>query len=82
MLVELEPPGGPTSTLRVRLEVGDGVSHWFDWAQVAADDIDGLALGSGFEVVERWHAGGRWFARLDADPNPSAARGGDREEAR
>lgn len=85
VLVELEPPGGPTSTLLVRVEDGGDSSHWFDWAQLASHDVDGVARDAGFEVGERWHAGGRWFARLDASGaedrsgvgDVAAARGGD-----
>jgi hypothetical protein len=48
----------------VRLEGPDRRSGWIDWSFVAADCIDRLAGDSGFEVVERWSADGRWFARL------------------
>jgi SAM-dependent methyltransferase len=63
-LVELEPPLTPCRSSRVRLEGPDRRSGWIDWSFVAADCIDRLAGDSGFEVVERWSADGRWFARL------------------
>ena len=54
VLVELERPGGGVRT----------VSGWLDWARVAVDAIDGPAASAGFEVVERWRDGGRWFGLL------------------
>jgi SAM-dependent methyltransferase len=65
LLVELEPPGGPTSSLVVRTETGDAVSHWFEWAQLAADRVDDVARKAGFDVCEQWHSQDRWFAQLD-----------------
>lgn len=65
VLMELEPPGAPSSSLVVRTEDADGVSHWFDWAQLAADDVEDVAWEAGLVVAERWEAAGRWFARLD-----------------
>src|SRR5207244_12763968 len=34
VLVELERPGSGRHSIRVRLEHGDSVSDWFDWARV------------------------------------------------
>lgn len=65
VLVELEPPGIPSARLLVRTENAQGVSHWFDWAQLAVDDVVGAARSAGLMVGERWEAAGRWFARLD-----------------
>ncbi len=72
VLVELEPPGAPSARLRVRTEDGQGTSHWFAWAQVAADDVDAAAGSAGFTVIERWSGAGRWFARLDATDGDAA----------
>lgn len=85
VLIELEPPGAPSTRLRVRTEDGRGISHWFAWAQVAADDVDAAACAAGFTVTERWSGAGRWFARLDVtacvsiggDATAFASTGGD-----
>jgi hypothetical protein len=61
-LVELDPPGRPTFTTRIRLEAHGVVSEWFAWARVGVDGIERLAALAGFEragllaVEERWIA--------------------------
>jgi SAM-dependent methyltransferase len=61
-LVELDPPGRPTCTTRIRLEAHGVVSEWFAWARVGVDGIASLAARAGFEragllaVEERWIA--------------------------
>jgi SAM-dependent methyltransferase len=64
VLVELDPPGTGIKRVRVRLEHGEFRSAPFDWALVAFDAIRGPARSAGFEVVERWRDGDRWFGRL------------------
>jgi SAM-dependent methyltransferase len=64
VLVELEPPGAPTLTTRVRLEAPGVVSEWFAWGSVGVDGIDGLSAGAGFHAAETLECGDRWFARL------------------
>lgn len=66
VLVELERPGSGLRPIKVRLEHGDAVSAWFDWARVAVDAIDQPATEAGFSVAERWRDGERWFALLRA----------------
>ncbi|HEX5617588.1 MAG TPA: class I SAM-dependent methyltransferase [Solirubrobacteraceae bacterium] len=65
-LVELDPPGAPTTRTRVRLEAGGDVSEWFRWARVGVDGIEPLAAAAGLEVVDVLCAGGRWLARLQS----------------
>jgi SAM-dependent methyltransferase len=61
-LVELDPPGHPTFTTRIRLEGHGEVSEWFAWARVGVDGIAALAARAGLEragllaVEERWIA--------------------------
>lgn len=61
-LVELDPPGRPTFTTRIRLEAHSEVSEWFAWARVGVDGIAPLAARAGLErtgllaVKERWIA--------------------------
>jgi SAM-dependent methyltransferase len=61
-LVELDPPGRPTFTTRIRLEAHGQVSEWFAWARVGVDGIHELAAAAGLEragllaVEERWIA--------------------------
>jgi SAM-dependent methyltransferase len=64
VLVELDPPGAGIKRVRVRLEHGESTSAPFDWALVAVDALSEPAGAAGFEVVERWCDGERWFARL------------------
>jgi SAM-dependent methyltransferase len=65
-LVEVEGPGVPTETLRVRIE-GDGpATCWFPWAVVGADRLGPLAEAASFDLAEVWTRSGRWFATLEA----------------
>jgi hypothetical protein len=64
VLVELEPPATAPRAQRVRLEGARATSTWVPWHFVGDEEIDGLAAATGFESVERWQAGGRWFAQL------------------
>jgi SAM-dependent methyltransferase len=65
VLVELEPPGAPTLSSRVRLEAPGAVSEWFAWASVGVDGIEPIAEGAGFSMAETLQADGRWFACLE-----------------
>lgn len=65
VLAELERPSAPPAAMRVRLEHEGHAGPWFGWVRVGMDDLGDLAAGAGFEVVNTWTAGGRWFARLD-----------------
>ena len=65
-LVEVEPPGAQTESLRVRVEAGDRLGPWFRWARVGVNDLGMLAAKAGLRVGHVWTAEGRWFARLDA----------------
>jgi SAM-dependent methyltransferase len=64
-LVELEPPGTETESLRVRAEHAGTETEWFPWARVGVDDVAILALAAGLEPVATWVDRDRWFARLD-----------------
>ena len=66
VLVELAPPGAPTTSERIRLELDGLFSRPFEWAYVGIDAIDALAKATGFRVAERWESERRWFARLAA----------------
>lgn len=67
VLVEVEPPGQGTGTLRVRAEVGDETtSTWFAWALVGADEIPAIGEAASFATTDLRAVGGRWFARLEA----------------
>ena len=64
-LVEVDPPGTPTESLRVRFE-GDVQSHrWFPWARVGVEGLEDIVISSGLRVAELWTAEGRWFGRLE-----------------
>ncbi|MDO9352716.1 MAG: class I SAM-dependent methyltransferase [Solirubrobacteraceae bacterium] len=65
VLVETDPPGGGLHSAKVRLERGDDVSHWFPWARVASDELEGVARAASFRVAHRWEDTGRWFAELE-----------------
>jgi SAM-dependent methyltransferase len=64
IVVELDPPGVHTATLMARLETPSAKSGWFDWARVAATDIDQVARASGLELRTQEQHDGRWFAWL------------------
>ncbi len=64
VLVEVEGPGVPTGTLRVRLESEQTRSQWFPWARMSVEELPELVAAAGFDLREQWHAGGRWFATL------------------
>ncbi len=66
VLCELEAPGVPGRTGRVRLEAGRDVTGWFPWARVGVDAIDGHAQLAGLSVTSVWSGEGRWFAQLAA----------------
>ena len=63
-IVEVDPPGSPTRTTRVRIESDGAVSDWFAWARVAADAMAPIASDAGLECVEAFEDEGRWFVRL------------------
>lgn len=65
LLVELDAPGAPSGTLRVRLEHDGDHSAWFPWGRVPADALHLPAGQAGLRIVDRWQTGGRWFARLE-----------------
>jgi SAM-dependent methyltransferase len=65
VLVEVEPPGAPTCSTRVRIERDDGaVSAWFPWARVGASEIARIARVAGFRLAELSSVSERWFAHL------------------
>jgi SAM-dependent methyltransferase len=64
ILVELDPPGWPSTAVTVRLEAAHDHSEWFTWAHVASDTADIPARAAGLRVVEQWSLEGRWFASL------------------
>ncbi len=63
-LVEVDPPGCRTRSVRARLEGPHGASAWFAWALVSADGLPALAARCGRRVRATWEHGGRWFAEL------------------
>jgi SAM-dependent methyltransferase len=65
-LVELDPPGAPTTRTRIRIEAGSDVSEWFRWARVGVDEVQPLAARAGLTVVDVQCPAGRWVARLRA----------------
>ena len=64
VLAELDPPGSPSRTVRVRVGHGGRLSDWFPWAHVAADDAGRLAGAAALELTEQWEEAGRWFAAM------------------
>jgi SAM-dependent methyltransferase len=64
VLAEVGEPMAGSCRLALRLRLAHQVSHPFAWAVVGASDAEGLARATGFAVVDRWRAGGRWFVEL------------------
>jgi SAM-dependent methyltransferase len=63
-LVELDPPGRPTFTTRLRLEAHGVVSEWFAWARVGVDGIAPLAAHAELEYADLLAVEARWIAVL------------------
>ena len=59
-LVETDPPGATTRTLRAHVPGGAA----FPWALVGADDLPAIARLAGLECIDAWTEDGRWFAVL------------------
>jgi hypothetical protein len=64
VLAELSPPGTTDAVRRVRVTHAGGAGPWFSWAVVTVDRVDPVALAGGFDVLDRWQVGRRWFAEL------------------
>ena len=47
IVVETDPPGAPTTRVKVRLEAPGVVSEWFRWARVGVDGIAAVAARRG-----------------------------------
>jgi SAM-dependent methyltransferase len=63
-IVEVEPPGAPTTITHARLERDDERTTWFPWAWVGADAMDEIAVRAGL-TRRRWlRHDQRWFAEL------------------
>jgi SAM-dependent methyltransferase len=62
VLVEVEPPGAPSSRLTVRLAMGTDSSAWFPWARVGVDTVGALVASTELDLVRVTHHGDRWFA--------------------
>lgn len=66
VVVEVGPPGVPTSTSWARLEIGETRSRPFRWSVVGVDGIADVARGTGLAVLRRAPLGsGRWVAVLE-----------------
>jgi SAM-dependent methyltransferase len=68
VLVEVDPPGGCTPAETVRFEIDGECGPWFKIARLGADRLCETAAAAGFECVETWQAGARWFGRIDCVP--------------
>lgn len=63
-IVEVDPPGGGSTVVGMRLEGAGAVGPWFDWARVDADAIAVVARCAGLRVAGRFEGDGRRFVRL------------------
>jgi SAM-dependent methyltransferase len=64
-LVEVQPPGTPLRTEKVRLLSAGKIGAWFPWAYVGADQIAEIAATAGLAAAETWSAADRWFTSLN-----------------
>jgi hypothetical protein len=65
ILVEVEARGATRPGTRVRLEIGEQMGPWFDWARVGADALGDLAARAGMGAGAPWRDDDRWFAWVD-----------------
>jgi SAM-dependent methyltransferase len=65
-LVEVEPPGTPMTTEKVRLCCGGQHGPWFRWASVGSDQIGALGTAAGLQLAGKWTVAGRHFVALSA----------------
>ena len=65
VVMELDPPGGPSGAVRVRVEHAGRRSDWFPWAHLAAEQVHVVAEAAGWHAVEQWEEADRWFAVLE-----------------
>jgi SAM-dependent methyltransferase len=63
VVAELDPPGGATGPVTVRLEAPAGAGPWFPWARVGADAFADLATRAGLRAAGLGADRGRWFGR-------------------
>jgi SAM-dependent methyltransferase len=77
VLVELAPPGTGVHRHRARLECGQTVGPWFDWAEVGVDAIEEVARAAGLAPINYQQMVGerRWFATLVAAQSAETAVG-------
>jgi SAM-dependent methyltransferase len=75
VLLEAESPEVESEALTVRIETRNGASPWFPWARLSVCDVDDAALSAGFVMRETWEEGGRYFTRLERDPDRSMSAG-------
>lgn len=64
IVVELAPPGVPTTTSWAALECGDARSRPFRWSVVGVDGIASLATEAGMSVHSLGSRADRWFGVL------------------
>ncbi|WP_163553310.1 class I SAM-dependent methyltransferase [Candidatus Frankia alpina] len=64
-LVEVDPPGAPAGSVRLRLEDAAGrVSKPFAWCLVGVDQLAAVAPAAGLLVARSWQSTGRHFVAL------------------
>jgi SAM-dependent methyltransferase len=69
IIAEVGAPGSGSWRRHVRLHHDGVCTPSFPWAAVAIDDLAPLAARSGLDIIDRWSAAGRWFARLSSTGN-------------
>jgi len=70
--------GPPMPSRRLRLRHGCHLGPEFPWAPLHLDDLDAVAAGANFEVVDVWRGERRWFCELGLATGGSAAPSPDR----
>lgn len=63
VVVEVAAPDTPHDDDWATLDTGDDV-HLIRWSVIGAEAIHDLARRAAFEVVQHWHAEGRWWMVL------------------
>ena len=65
VLAEVDPPGSGFRSSKVRLSHGPEPRYWFEWAWLAADQLEQIAAEAKLRIKQLLNHENRWFAELE-----------------